>query len=130
MLVSGSLGVREFKLQRYAFNRLDFVDVCLSRRQRVIAEDPSRIVHDNGRDRLRAVIHQSDLDHLGATSDESQSNEQQNKLERFHFFSMTRALNTTPLRLSCSFRGKTTIFQFQRFFLVGKWGRPRKLRST
>src|SRR5204862_626647 len=45
------------------------------------------------------------------------------------FRSITRALSATPLRSSCSLRGKASTFHTYRELLRGRFAMPRKLRS-
>src|SRR4051812_25357868 len=44
-------------------------------------------------------------------------------------FSMTRALSTTPVLLSCSLSGNASTFHTPRAFFFGRCGSPRNLRS-
>jgi len=112
--------------QRAGVERLDGVGEGLVWREGVYAKRSLWVVDDDGRDVLLAGVDQRNLNHAGTASGQDKNNQQRDGESKgfhffLHFFSMTRAASTAPLRLSCSFKGKTRMFQFQRLvFLVGR----------
>src|SRR4029077_1474377 len=104
--------------------RLDEREICLAGSGSILSESGIRVIDDDGLDRLGAGIREAYLHDVStAARQRYQQDESHGETERFHlcyFFSMTRAASTAPLRLSCSLRGKTRMFQFQRLFFLGR----------
>src|SRR5438270_8975409 len=116
-----AIGVRELHFQRAVVREFYRRAESFAGSQLVLAKRCTGIVNDDGGNGLAAGIHELDADHMSAAPSE-EGNQQQSEIKSSgpHFFSITRAASTAPLRLSCSLRGKTRMFQFQRLFFLGR----------
>src|SRR5438270_12980051 len=116
-----AIGVRELHFQRTIIREFYWRAEAFAGSQLVLAKCRAGIVNDDGGNGLAAGIDELDADHMSAAPGE-EGNQQQSETKSLdpHFFSITRAASTAPLRLSCSLRGKTRMFQFQRLFFLGR----------
>src|SRR5437763_3769133 len=116
-----SLSIRELYLQDAILRSLNHIWKSLSCGKQRNPKRGAGIINDDVGNLVRAVVDHIDLDHprVRATSQQKQS-EKHDTGFRHYFFSIARALSTTPLRLSWSLSGKTRMFQFQRSDLVGR----------
>src|SRR5262245_48579543 len=120
-----ALGVGKLQFQWTGLQRFDGIRKSLSRRERVLAKSSARVIDNDGLDGFRAGVNEIYFDHPGAAASHRKNRRKNNDQQAgaavsFHFFSITRAARTAPLRLSCSLRGKTRMFQFQRLFFFGR----------